>query len=419
MSRSQCTASSLRLRRERWPVLLLVTAAMAFAAPSAFAVRGGNGNGNGGSGGSPGPSTQKVTSVKATGTVINSLTGAGIANAIVTYTGATGTYTETTDSNGGYFFKSIPADVYSVKATTKPDNPYFDDATVSNVNLQKGGPAKVVNLALTPLTNVVVSPAVSGDAVPDATLTLSGSCMPLDGSSVQSETWTQEEDAEGMPIGVPATVTGSSVQLGDLSAYKAALVEALKSPPITKDQLPPELQDRFPALEGDVSDFAHGIQDRWQVAGINPFAEEKAAIVPLTYTCTTSSGSYSASVDVTTTLPWAVSTGLRTVPMNVGVLLYGKCGLGTDPNAPEACTQEQWNWTGVDPNGDPVQDLADADTQTPWFTPDQQGEYLFTETISGTTLDVYAGKWRGAIDPDLTLASVEGDPIPGFFCRFV
>ena len=39
---------------------------------------------------------------------------------------------------------------------------------------------------------------------------------------------------------------------------------------------------------------------------------------------TTTSGTYSASANVVTQLPWVVNTGLKTVPVNVPVLLYAK-----------------------------------------------------------------------------------------------
>ena len=412
MSRTRRRLHSIKAIRGRWPVLFVAIAIIAFASPLALAAKGGIPGKP-----PPGPSTQKVTTVRLGGTVFNDLTTTGVAGASVTYSGASGTFNTTTDSSGSYSFKSIPADIYSVLVTASN----FNDGTLSGVNLQKGGPSRVVNVTLSPVANVVVTPTVSGNPAPDASLTLNSSCTPMDGSTIQGQTWSQTE-------GVPATIDGSTLTLGSVGAYKVAMIDALAEPPITADQLPPELADRFPALEGDPSDFGHGLQDQWQITGINPFAEEVAADVALTYTCETSSGTYTASTTVTTSLPWVVSTGLATVPVNQGVLLYGKCGAELTPPDEEAedegiigvCPEQAtWNWIVTPPAGSQVTALQDADTQTPWFTPDQFGEYQLLESVSGHTMSVYAGYWKGVIDPVTTLNSVlfgDGRPVADATC---
>ena len=84
--------------------------------------------------------------------------------------------------------------------------------------------------------------------------------------------------------------------------------------------------------------------------------------VPLIYTVVTTSGTYTAEVDVTTELPWGVSTGVRTVPVNNTVLLYAKDGVGYS-----------WEIVGA-PNGSAAA-LTSESTQIPSFTPDVVGTY--------------------------------------------
>jgi hypothetical protein len=115
-------------------------------------------------------------------------------------------------------------------------------------------------------------------------------------------------------------------------------------------------------------------------------------------------------------LPWVVNTGLRTVPANVPVLLLAKCGDELDELTGEweCVDQTEFSWviTGSPANSTAV--LTDADTQSPWFTPDRVGTYRIQETNgSGADLEIHVGRYRGVIDPVATLDSVQfGDGWP-------
>jgi hypothetical protein len=63
--------------------------------------------------------------------------------------------------------------------------------------------------------------------------------------------------------------------------------------------------------------------------------------------------------------------------------------------------QTTWSWT-LDLSQAPGSSafLQGAGSQVPSFTPDVKGIYVATETVSGKSLEVYAGTWVGAMTPD-------------------
>ena len=285
--------------------------------------------------------------------------------------------------------------------------------------------------------------SVTGTPEPGNTLTAQGTYT-LDGGEIfTSSNWSQ---VEGAPVGITTpdklSDTGThdtAVDLGSTSDYAAYLKEVLREPPITAADLPPEVE--LQPL-GDEK----GLQNRNQVVAINPMGLEKAEEVVLRFTVETSNGTFTKDVTVTTTgLPWVVNTGVRTVPLNVPVLLYAV----ENPNG--------YNWTISGP-GSSSATLTDADTQTPWFTPDVTGTYNLTKTASmmctaptesigigcasdadcnytdppyspddpkpglcdntAVNLDVHAGRYHGAINPVATLDSVQnGDGRPVTDCQ--
>jgi hypothetical protein len=380
MSRSQCKLQRPRAGWHKWPASLLVGTTMAFAASIGLAAglnlptyptiptapntsTGPSTPGGGGTGG--------TTQVTVSGTV-TSTTNQAIAGAQVTFAG-TSSYTATTNANGQYSLSAAGNSTYT--ATFKATG--YNSLTQSNVFV--GTVPITQNATLTPAAPVAVTATISGTPTPGATVTLVGSYEILDGSTlVGTPSWSQT-------AGVPVTINGDQATLADASAYKDALVAALHAPPMTADQLPQSLQ----SLSGNIEDFNGGIQDRWQVAAINAHQLEAAQDGTLVYTVTTTSGTYSGSVELDPEIPWAMSTGLQTVPVGVGVLLYGKTQSGYD-----------WSIKRADNTKPPA--LSDASTQSPYFTPDKNGEYDITEKNSGTTIKVYAGKWHGAIDPYAT-----------------
>ncbi|MCP4250087.1 MAG: hypothetical protein GY778_23850 [bacterium] len=279
-----------------------------------------------------------------------------------------------TDEEGA-FSAIVPLGVYTL---TVEDGRF--EALSKTVNVADGATTSVA-LALTPVAAVALTASAEGDAVPGGTVAATVSVEALDGSAeVESYAWAQSNSvAVAIEDGDTAT---ASVTLPDVSAYKEELFMILAEPPIGEEELPPNV----PLPEGE---FPGGLQDRFQVVGLNPFSLEEAALVTLTVTVTTSSGTYTQDVEIHTELPWAPSPGLRNVPVGESVLLQGM-------------TQAAYDWTLSTPDGSEAS-LTDGSTQNPYFTPDISGAYALTVTNSTAdpaeevTIEIDAGTWEGAI----------------------
>jgi hypothetical protein len=216
----------------------------------------------------------------------------------------------------------------------------------------------------------------TGDAIPGGSVMVT--VATTDGSAIQSVAWSQTYGVDAVLSG--ANTSTVTAMLGAESAYRAHLIDVLEEPPIGPDQLPPNVP---PPSE----EFFGGLQNRFQVVGVNPFALEEGALVELHVVVTTDSGSYEADYAVHTTLRWKVSTGLSNIPTNVPVLLHGK-------------EQASYDWALTAPGGSSAA-LMDATSQSPDFTPDVVGMYTVTATDEATseavTLTIYAGTWKGII----------------------
>ena len=309
----------------------------------------------------------------ATGTVTNALTGTGVAGLTVIVDPPVEGVETTTGATGAYLI-ALPTGIHTL--TFQGDNFDLHSETVEAF----GGAITVLDVAMNPVQPVVVSVAIDGDAVPSGSITATATVDVLDGSTVQWYSWTQVTNAS-------ATITGGStsmatVSLPDRGVYKDLLFEFLGSPPIGEEELP----SNVPLPEGD---FPGGLQDRFQVVGLSPFALEEAAVVALEVTVTTSSGTYTGHAEVYAELPWAVSSGLANIPIGIPVLMHGK-------------TQSAYNWAMDRPAGS-ASSLTDSTTQSPYFTPDVTGTYEVTITDQGVdpvevvTLNIVAGTWEGAV----------------------
>ncbi len=209
-------------------------------------------------------------------------------------------------------------------------------------------------LAVDPVT---VSVAVTGDPIPGATVTAKATVTINDGSTLQSIAWTQ---VSGPTATLSNTTTDTiTAVLPSRQVFKEHLIEILEEPPITAAQLPPNVPP--PPAE-----FPGGLQNRFGVVGINPFALEEAGAIGLKITVVTSSGSYDLSSAIHATMPWPTATGNRVVPIGLPVLLHGKL-------------QASYNWTMTAPTGSTAT-LTDAAGQNPEFTPDVAGTYTITVT---------------------------------------
>ena len=225
---------------------------------------------------------------------------------------------------------------------------------------------------------VDVTVAVSGTPAFGATVTAKATLTINDSSALQSILWTQTG-------GAPAALTGTTTDtvtavLAGRGAFRAALIHALSEPPITAAQLPPNVP--VPPEE-----FPGGLQNRFGVVGVNPFALEEGGAVTLTVRVVTSSGTYTKAGVIATPLPWPTGIGVRNVVVGLPLILHGK-------------TQASYNWALAVPSGSSAT-LTDPASQSPEFTPDVPGTYTLTVTdlASGApvTIPVIAGLWRGVI----------------------
>ncbi len=155
----------------------------------------------------------------------------------------------------------------------------------------------------------------------------------------------------------------------------------------------------MPLPEGE---FPGGLQDRFQVVGINPLALEHAGAVVLEIEVVTSSGTYHGEAEIHTALPWPTAAGIHNVPINSPVLLHGK-------------EQEYYSWTIARPDGS-VAAFDDPASQSPSFTPDVAGRYWVSvddsESGEQVSFAVYAGTWQGIIEGQ----DEEGRPIVDQSC---
>ena len=225
----------------------------------------------------------------------------------------------------------------------------------------------------------------TGDAIPGGTVMVT--VATTDGSTISSVAWSQTYGVDAALSGADTSMV--TAMLGAEDDYRAHLIHVLEEPPIGTDQLPPNVPP--PSDE-----FYGGLQNRWQVVGVNPFSLEEGALVELHVMVTTDSGSYEAEYAVHTTLRWKVSSGLSNIPTNIPVLLHGK-------------EQASYDWALTAPGGSSAA-LTDATGQSPDFTPDMVGMYAVTvtdeETMEAVTLNIYAGTWRGII----TGENADGNP---------
>ena len=314
--------------------------------------------------------------VHVSGVVTNSLTDTPVQGVTVTLappvagpflTGADGSYAA-----------DLPAGAYT--ATFSEDSYTSQDQAINVV----GSPV-VLDVSLVPRAPVLVSASLSGTPEPGAALQAVGTIEILDGSSLTSVAWTQA------PFGAPAALTNADqptadVTLASETEYKDELIRILAEPPVDPSSNLP------PGVEIPPGEFHGGLQDRYQVVAVNPLMVEDAGKIVLLLTVVTSSGTYTAPLEIDVALPWKVASGLRNVPIGRPVLVHAK-------DRPAGDT-DPYDWTLVRPASSSA-DLVDPATQDAWFTPDVEGKYTLRVTDPATTdviaIDVYAGTWVGAI----------------------
>ncbi len=333
------------------------------------------GCGDNGSNGAPGVSTGTVS-----GAVTNSVTSNAVAGATVT--ADPGALTAQTAADGTYSLTNVPAGVYTLTFAKAG----FTSVTTSNVSVVATG-TSTEDATLVPTSNVFVETSFTGSPLPGGSVTATATPTPLDGSTVTGVTWSQ---VRGAPVTIDNTSgETTSVTLPAMAAFKTELFQVINEPPITAAQLPSN-------VPVPPSPFPAGLQDRFGVQALNPFELEEAGTIVLQASVTTTSGTYTQTLDIPAdvTLPWKQSTGIQNVPVNVPVLLHG--GNGTGP----------WAWSLSGPASSTAA-FDNASEQNPSFTPDVVGAYTVSESNSGNSFTVYVGTWAGAI----TGENSNGEPL--------
>jgi mono/diheme cytochrome c family protein len=295
-----------------------------------------------------------VSEAAVSGNVTSSATKAGIAGATVSFS-PQAVADLTTDANGA-FNATLPVGAYTVTITK--DN--YEDGTAALT--VAAGVDQTLDVALDPTAAVVVNAGQDQASDPGANLSLTATADVLDGSTGTTYKWTQVS-------GVPVTISGDttltpSITMGDLASYKTELLKELALP------------------------------DRFMVVGIDPHALESTETAELELTVTTSSGTYTDTVAITADFGAHKGPGIRNVPIDQGVLLQAK-----DSSA-------GYSWSVAGPSGSTAA-FDDATSRFPILKPDVTGKYTVTESNSGDSLIIEAGKWVGAITG---LSSTDGLP---------
>ena len=294
-------------------------------------------------------------------TITNSITNAAVSSASVTLA-PTGTIAIDATTGKGSATLAIGDYTLTIKATGYTTG--TQDVEVV------AGFAQALTIKLVPTANVVANAGadITGKAL-GATVTLTAPTVSvLDGSTGTTYSWKQVSGPTATLTG--ATTATPSVTLPDAAGAQKALIDALTS-----------ATDVTSASNGDPI-------RRLDVVGINPFSIEEATTVGLQVTVTTSSGSYTDTVNVAATSPFEVTSGLRNVPIGIPQLLQaGPLPTGTTT----------WAWTLTTVPAGSAATLTGTASQFPTFKPDIAGTYVISETSTGGKLTMYAGTWAGAI----------------------
>jgi formate-dependent nitrite reductase cytochrome c552 subunit len=327
----------------------------------------------------PGAVITLVTTLS--GTVSNSLTGTGLEGTTVSLDPAVPGLSIVTQADGTYL-EEVPAGNYDV---TFQAIGFVDQTQAASVQVGSGA---IADAALVPVAPVIPVAQTSGTAAPGGSMTATAPTAIFDGSTLLGTSWTQ---TRGPDIG-PLVGDNPTFNLPDDSAFKEALLEILAEPAIGEDQLPTNVHlpeegiceggtnggdacvDDAECSGGVCNKFFGGLQDRFQVVGVNPLALEEAAVITLEAEVTTDSGSYTDEVDIHVALPFKWSAGIQNVPLGIPVILHGK-------------TQASYDWAMSPPAGSGVM-LVDPTTQSPDFTPDDPGLYTVTATDLTAFCDV-------------------------------
>ncbi len=236
----------------------------------------------------------------------------------------------------------------------------------------------IVLVAATSPAQVTIDFDVTGNAVPGGTVDVTANVTINDDSTLQSYSWTQVGGAEAMLSGTGTkTVTAA---LGTEADYKAYLIHVLMEPPITEEQLPPNV----PLPEGEFPAVSRTASRSWA-------STPSRSSTPRLW-CSRSRWSPPPAPITARSTSRPPSRG-RSRPV------YSTCRSALR-SCSTARSRASYDWTLSAPSGSGAT-LKDASSQNPTFTPDVPGHYTVEVDQEGTkelvTMSVYAGTWLGVI----------------------
>jgi formate-dependent nitrite reductase cytochrome c552 subunit len=308
------------------------------------------------------------------GKVTDSITGRAIPGATLEVVPAIPGARVSTDQ-GGFFYAEFPGGNYSLRFATAGYRP------AEKAFLLKPGDTAGWDVSLDPTAPVIVNAGETlTGAAPGSTVTLKAEVIIRDGSTLKEIRW-EARRGEGRVAARINDGKGREVKvtLPGINAYKASLLYRL-------------------GKDGR-------LLDRWEVVGIVPDDLREAGGVTIKATATTSSGTYTDSVDIVADLESfaGVNPGLQNVVIGKPLLLQGKSG-------------HAYAWSLVGPSGSSAL-LKDATTRNPSFIPDIPGTYSIREG-NEARLTIYAGLWVGAVFAKENEPKEKWGGLKGCYCHY-
>ncbi len=294
------------------------------------------------------------------GSVVDTATKKPLPGALVTVSPAL--FSATTDTNGNFTIQNVPVGIYQITASMGG----FISQTTGYISIVAGKTMNIpFQLSAPPSVPIIANAGKDQwDVGYGAVVTIDGSASTSASGKSLTYSWTQVPNYAGQFIAAPVTfLNGTS---------NATLQVQL-----------PTLQQFFSSLDVPVQ-----IPDRFGMLGISAWlgAGNYANSNDFAFQLTVSDGTNTSTTTVYIA-PASMTSGLKNVPIGITQYLDGGTNGGT---------QSTWNWQVVSaPGGSDVTALTNPASQTPSFTPDIAGQYVFLEAVSGQELTVNAGTYVG------------------------
>ncbi len=274
----------------------------------------------------------------------------------------------------GFYYAEFPGGNYSLRFT-KPGYHSSGKAFLLNPGDTAGW-----DVSLEPTAQVIVNAGkpLTG-AAPGSMVTLKAEVIIRDGSTLKGMRWEALRDEGGVTAGInDGNGRVVTVVLPGINAYKASLLYHL-------------------GKDGR-------LLDRWGVVGLVPADLREAGRITMKVTATTSSGSYTDSVDIVAGLDSFadVNPGLQNVVIGKPLFLQGKF-------------RQAYSWSLAGPSGSGAI-LKDSTMANPWFIPDIPGRYRISEG-GEARLTIYAGLWNGVVVASENEARERWVGLKGCYCH--